>query len=87
MANKNKKKVRINKEGLYELIGQKTSIRKLGPMIDYNEKTIRRGLDDCMMSIELVFAISSFLCIDPNSFAYLDSYYEGLVNILKRPES
>ena len=62
MANRMKFKIGINKEQMLELFKKNgISIRKLGPMIGYSEKTIRRALNSGAMSPELFYAIHQFL--------------------------
>ena len=69
-------KVSIDDNVLRELIRTKTSIRKLGPMIGHNEKTIRRGLKEKEMSLELVALLAAVLEVDARTFADLKSYWE-----------
>lgn len=78
MARKKTNKVQINSKVLYALIESKTSIRKIGPTIGCNEKTIRRGLNDKEMSLSLVILLGRELHVDPAVFADLDTFYERL---------
>lgn len=78
MANKSKVKVPINREVLYSKIKEKTSIRQIGPTIGYNEKTIRRGLIDGELSIEVVILLGLELRVDPNIFADFNEYKKRL---------
>lgn len=71
-------KVPINEKVLYELIESKTSIRKLGPAIGCNEKTIRRGLKDKALSLSLVILLGRELQVDPEEFADFNAFYESL---------
>lgn len=76
----NKKiKVPINSKLLYAVIESKTSIRKLGPMIRCNEKTIRRGLKEREISFELVEKLSRVLEVDATLFADLETFWKKLL--------
>ena len=87
MANKAKIKVPINKDVLYSEIKRKTSISKIGPAIGYSEKTIRRGLVDGYLSIEIVALLGLELNIDPKVFADFDTYFKLVkLNISKKEE-
>ena len=72
------KKISINQKLLRAFIANKTSIRKLGPDIGYSEKTIRRGLEDEKMSMELILLISKKLSIKPSDFSDIKDYLELL---------
>lgn len=77
-------KVSIYDDILRELIRiKKTSIRKLGPMIGHNEKTIRRGLKEKEMSLELVALLAAVLEVDARIFADLPSYWKVIKSRLK----
>lgn len=82
--NREKIKVPVNSQRLYSLIKERTSIRKLGPAIGYDEKTIRTGLKDGRMAIELVYMISAYLNVNPRCFADFDEYMELLTHQIKR---
>ena len=76
-------KVPINSKVLYALIESKTSIRKLGPTVGCNEKTIRRGLKDGELSYDIVILLGRELGVDPDVFADLDTFYKNLRDRLK----
>lgn len=78
MSNDKSKKVPINSEVLYALIKSKTSIRKLGPAIGFNEKTIRRGLKEGEMSAWLVMMLAVELDVDPRTIGDFEAYGEKL---------
>lgn len=70
MANKRLKKVPVNKQEVMLLLHDKGfSIRGLGHPetgIKWSEKTIRRGLNDGFMTLDLVDAIAKHIDVDPN---------------------
>lgn len=80
-------KVPIHDEILRKLIKTKSSIRKLGPMIGHNEKTIRRGLNEKEMSLELVALLAAALKVDARTFADLSSYWDTINhNFMKKAD-
>ena len=56
--------MKINGEKLKNMIHEWTSIRKFGPIIGYDEKTIRRGIKSGEISIGLAVAIAGFFGIN-----------------------
>lgn len=78
MANKEIKKVKINKERFMAVLKErKSSIRKLGAAyteIDRTEKTIRRCLDEGRMPIDVLEKIAKYLDVHPD---YLSGAYEN----------
>lgn len=51
--------MKINGEKLKNVIHEWTSIREFGPIIGYNEKTIRRGIKSGEISMGLALAIAN----------------------------
>lgn len=78
MSRKRMCKVPINSKVLYALIESKTSIRKIGPAVGCNEKTIRRGLKDEELSLSIVILLGRELGVDPEVFSDFDVFYEKL---------
>lgn len=62
-------KRRINAERLRTYIKEKTSIRAIGREGVYNEKTIRRGLSEECMSLDLIVYLASILQVPADCFA------------------
>lgn len=79
MANRTKVKCPINNAELTSLIKETTSIRKLALTIGYSDKTIRRGLQNKEMSIELVMLLGKVLEVNPALFADFDEYSNRLL--------
>lgn len=64
-----KQKRRINADRLRDYIKEKTSIRAIGRDGVYNEKTIRRGLSDGYMSLDLIMYLAYLLEVPADWFA------------------
>ena len=62
-------KRQIDADRLRTLIKERTSIRAIGREGVYNEKTIRRGLSDGYMTLELIFYLARLLFVPVDWFA------------------
>lgn len=84
MANRVKPKVKINSEVLSTLIHEETSIRKIAKAIGWSDRTIRQGLKDGEMSIEIILLLSHVLSIEPYEFADIDGFCDLLKSLHKK---
>ena len=69
MANHKIIKRRINSDRLRWYIDEKTSIRAIGRLGYYNEKTIRRGLKEEQMSLDLIVYLAKILDVPADLWA------------------
>ena len=71
-------KVWIDSDVLRKLIRRKSSITKVAKDIGCSERTIRRGLEDEEMSLELVMRLAYRLGHDASEIADLNTYYNSI---------
>ena len=69
MIDRKDHKRRMDADRLRTLIKERTSIRAIGRLGVYNEKTIRRGLSDGYMSTDLIVYLAYILLVPIDSFA------------------
>lgn len=69
MFDRKGKKLRINADRLRTYIQETTSIRAIGREGVYNERTIRRGLSEGYMSIDLIIYLAYLLDVPADWFA------------------
>lgn len=69
MANRKIMKRRVNVDRLRTYIKERTTISAIGRQGVYNEKTIRRGLSDGEMSLELITYLANLLQVPADCFA------------------
>ena len=84
MPNRVKPKVKIDSEVLLTLIHEETSIRKIAKAIGWSDRTIRQGLKDGEMTIEIVLLLSRVLSIEPYEFADIDDFCNMLKSLHKK---
>ena len=71
-------KVQIDSDRLRTLIRRKSNIMKVAEDIGCSERTIRRGLAEGEMSLELVMRLSYYLDRHVDMFADMDTYYNSI---------
>ena len=72
-------KVGIDSDKLRQILRSKNiSIRKIGRDGVYSEKTIRRGIKNGELTVDVVSYLALYLKVAPGSFADIDRYFENL---------
>lgn len=76
-------KVGIDSDKLRQILQSKNiSMRKIGRDGVYSEKTIRCGIENGEFTVDVVSYLAWYLKITPESFAYIDRYFENLHNFI-----